>query len=58
MKIEFTKMQGLGNDFILIDDSEGDLALQPEQVRFLCDRHFGIGGGWDYHRGTKHDGRI
>ncbi|MDP8215496.1 MAG: diaminopimelate epimerase [Candidatus Euphemobacter frigidus] len=43
MKIEFTKMQGLGNDFILIDDSEGDLALQPEQVRFLCDRHFGIG---------------
>lgn len=43
MKIEFTKMQGLGNDFILIDDPAGILNFHPEQIRFLCDRHFGIG---------------
>lgn len=43
MKISFTKMQGLGNDFILIDDPVGALNLEPEQVRFLCDRHFGVG---------------
>ncbi|MEA1927432.1 MAG: diaminopimelate epimerase [Candidatus Auribacterota bacterium] len=43
MEISFTKMQGLGNDFILIDDPDGNLNLHPEQIRFLCDRHFGIG---------------
>jgi diaminopimelate epimerase len=43
MKLFFTKMQGLGNDFILIDDPDGNLNLHPEQIRFLCDRHFGIG---------------
>ncbi len=43
MKFSFTKMQGLGNDFILIDDLDDALNLHPEQIRFLCDRHFGIG---------------
>lgn len=43
MKLEFTKMQGLGNDFILLDDMAGGLKLAPEAVRVLCDRHFGIG---------------
>ncbi len=43
MKITFTKMQGLGNDFILIEDRDGRLGLSPDRVRFLCDRHFGIG---------------
>lgn len=43
MKLEFTKMQGLGNDFILLDDMSGGLKLAPEAVRVLCDRHFGIG---------------
>jgi diaminopimelate epimerase len=43
MNLEFTKMQGLGNDFILLDDMSEGLELTPEQVRHLCDRHFGVG---------------
>ncbi len=43
MNLEFTKMQGLGNDFILLDDPDGRLRLKPEAIRFLCDRHFGVG---------------
>ena len=41
--INFTKAHGTGNDFVLILDQDGSLQLQPEQVRFICDRHFGIG---------------
>jgi len=43
MNLEFTKMQGLGNDFLLLDNLDGSLELSPETVRFLCDRHFGVG---------------
>ncbi len=43
MKLEFVKMHGLGNDFILLDDPDRRLRLTPDEVRFLCDRHFGIG---------------
>ena len=41
--IYFTKMQGLGNDFIVIDNIEGDVCLSTEEIRQLSDRHFGIG---------------
>ena len=44
MKLSFTKMDGLGNDFVMIDDMEGAIELEPRQVAYLCDRHFGIGG--------------
>ncbi len=43
MKIRFTKMHGLGNDFVVIDAVSQNLSLSPEQVRFLADRHFGVG---------------
>ena len=43
MKIEFTKMHGLGNDFVVIDAINQDINLSTEQIRFLADRHFGIG---------------
>jgi diaminopimelate epimerase len=43
MNIEFTKMHGLGNDFVVIDNMNGRIVLTPEQVVFLCDRHKGIG---------------
>lgn len=43
MEIQFTKGHGTGNDFVLIDDFENDLELSEEQIRSLCDRHFGIG---------------
>ena len=43
MKIRFSKMQGAGNDFVVIDGVRQSIALSPEQVRFLADRHFGVG---------------
>ncbi|BAW96734.1 diaminopimelate epimerase [[Synechococcus] sp. NIES-970] len=44
MVLEFTKYQGLGNDFILLDNRQQDTPLvTPEQAIQLCDRHFGIG---------------
>lgn len=43
MNLEFTKMHGLGNDFIVIDDRAGELELAPEAVAWFCDRNFGIG---------------
>ena len=41
--LRFTKMHGLGNDFVVIDAVRQDVHLDPERIRFLCDRHFGIG---------------
>jgi len=41
--INFTKMQGLGNDFIVIDNIEGNVCLSTEEIRQLSDRRFGIG---------------
>ena len=44
MPIEFAKYQGLGNDFILIDNRHSsEPVITPEQAVDLCDRHFGIG---------------
>ena len=43
MQIKFTKMHGLGNDFIVIDAINQSVSLTAEQVRLLADRHFGIG---------------
>jgi diaminopimelate epimerase len=43
MRVEFTKMHGLGNDFIVIDAISQPVSLTAEQVRLLADRHFGIG---------------
>lgn len=43
MKFEFTKMHGLGNDFVVIDAINQQIALNAEQIRFLSDRHLGIG---------------
>ncbi len=37
-------MHGLGNDFIVIDNMNGNIKLTTEQIVFLCDRHKGIGG--------------
>jgi diaminopimelate epimerase len=43
MKLKFTKMQGAGNDFVVIDAIRQSVSLTPEQIRFLADRHFGVG---------------
>jgi diaminopimelate epimerase len=43
MKLKFTKMQGAGNDFVVIDAINQQVALSPEQWRKLADRRFGVG---------------
>ena len=39
----FLKMHGLGNDFVVFDARDSALSLTPAQIRFLSDRHFGVG---------------
>jgi diaminopimelate epimerase len=41
--LNFTKMQGTGNDFIIIEDFEGKYDNLEKLAKKLCDRHFGIG---------------
>lgn len=43
MKLRFTKMQGVGNDFVVIDAVRQRVALDPDTVRRIADRHFGVG---------------
>jgi diaminopimelate epimerase len=43
VKLAFTKMQGAGNDFVVLDGVSRNLALTPAQLRRLADRHFGVG---------------
>ena len=43
MELSFVKMHGLGNDFIVVEDLDGEIELAPEAVEWFCDRNFGIG---------------
>ncbi len=43
MEFAFTKMNGLGNDFVFVDDQARCWEPSPAQVSAICDRHFGIG---------------
>jgi diaminopimelate epimerase len=43
MKLYFTKMHGIGNDFVVIDAIRQSVALTPAAIRTLADRHVGIG---------------
>lgn len=65
MNIHFSKYQGTGNDFILLDNRQNEYdELSNAQVRFMCDRHFGIGAdglmllnnsdGFDFHFEMKY----
>lgn len=54
MNIHFYKYQGTGNDFVILDNREGAYSLiTTQQVRFLCDRRFGIGADGLMLLGTK-----
>ena len=43
MKLRFSKMHGLGNDFVVFDGVSQQVELSPEQIRRIADRHFGVG---------------
>lgn len=43
MKLRFTKMHGLGNDFVVVDATREQVELTPSRVRAIADRHFGVG---------------
>ncbi len=42
--LSFTKMNGAGNDFVMIDNRDAKWSLSGEQIAHLCDRHRGVGG--------------
>jgi len=43
MNLKFTKMQGLGNDFVVFDFTKNSVPIAPEQATRIADRHFGVG---------------
>jgi diaminopimelate epimerase len=42
-RLRFTKMQGLGNDFVVLDGVREKIELEAAEIRRLADRHFGVG---------------
>ncbi|MFI2810887.1 MULTISPECIES: diaminopimelate epimerase [Microbulbifer] len=43
MRLKFTKMHGLGNDFVMLDGISQRIKLSPDKIRRLADRHLGVG---------------
>lgn len=43
MELNFVKMNGIGNDFVVLDARVNDIRLSPRQAKHIADRHFGIG---------------
>ena len=43
MKLDFTKMEGAGNDFVVLDCTQKKFELKKNQIQKLADRHFGVG---------------
>ena len=43
MLVNFSKMHGLGNDFLVLDNVTQNVFLSNEQIKQLADRHFGVG---------------
>ena len=43
MKVHFYKYQATGNDFVIVDNREGEFSPDTRQIAHICDRHFGVG---------------
>jgi len=55
MNIQFSKYQGTGNDFVIIDNRDGSIALSNQQIAFLCNRKIGVGSDGLIMLGTAND---
>ena len=55
MEIRFSKYHGTGNDFVIIDNRDGNIVLSNQQIAFLCDRKFGVGSDGLIMLGTAND---
>lgn len=56
--MKFYKYHGAGNDFLLADNRDGKIRLSADQVRHVCDRHFGFGADGVMLLGPGRDGRA
>lgn len=56
--MQFTKMHGAGNDFVVVGDLENQLDVSPELARAVCDRHFGVGADALIRIGRSESGRF
>lgn len=43
MRLQFAKLNGAGNDFVMVEDLVDEVTLTPGQVKQICNRHFGVG---------------
>lgn len=55
MKITVNKYQGAGNDFIIIDNRNGEIDLTTKQIKQLCDRRFGVGADGLMYLNSSHE---
>ena len=58
MEVDFLKYHGLGNDYLVIDPNVSSINLTVEQIKFICDRHFGAGSDGVLYGPIKDDGKL
>ena len=58
MKIHFKKYHGLGNDYLVIDPNVSEINLTKENIRLICNRHFGIGSDGILYGPIKVEGNL
>ena len=58
MSFEFTKYQALGNDYLVIDPNKTKINITVEQIKLICDRHFGIGSDGILYGPIMENGKI
>jgi diaminopimelate epimerase len=58
MKFDYFKYHGLGNDYIVIDPQHADISLDPEVIRLICHRNFGVGSDGILYGPIGKDGNL
>ena len=58
MEVDFFKYHGLGNDYLVIDPNVSNIDLTVEQIKFICNRHFGAGSDGVLYGPIKDDGKL